>query len=129
MGSDDLPELSDEEVIAEIAGRLEYLGGDTETEERVVAVLLHLPEGVRTFALEKCRFASASDFGQQGASGSGRVLVSVEDGLDESAIRHAIAHAWLGHGAGGSGRSSGVDDVEARELVAQWEFTGPGADA
>lgn len=129
MASDELPELSDEEVKAEVADRLDYSGSDTVTEQRVLSVLVHLPEGVRTFALERCRFASVSDDGQQGSVASDRVLVLVQDGLDESAIRHAVAHAWLGHDLSGHGHSVAVEEDDVRELVAQWEFAGPGADA
>ena len=131
MASDAIPgpDVSDEAVRAEIAGRLDYSGSDTETEERIVEVLVHLPEGVRTFSLERCRFASDSHDARKGVAGSDRVLVLVQDGLDESAIRHAIAHAWLGHDAAGLDQAVAVGEDEVRELVAQWEFTGLGADS
>jgi hypothetical protein len=131
MASDAIPapDVSDEAVRADIAGRLDSSGSDTETEERIVEVLVHLPEGVRTFSLERCRFASDSHDDRKGAAGSDRVLVLVQDGLDEAAIRHAIAHAWLGHDAAGLDQAVAVGEDEVRELVAQWEFTGLGADS
>jgi hypothetical protein len=121
--------LSDEAVRADIVSRLEYPGGDSDTEESLVRVLVHLPEGVRTFALERCSFVSASSGGPQPAASSDRVSVVIEEGLDESAIKRAVAHAWLDQDTGGSDSAVAVEADAIRELVAQWEFTGPGADA
>jgi hypothetical protein len=123
------PDVSDEAARAEIAGRLAYSGSDIDTQERLVAVLVHLPEAVREFALERCSFASVSGDTPQGASESDRVLVVIEDGVDESGIRYAVGHAWLGRDTGGPSESVAVEEHAIRELVAQWEFTGPGADS
>jgi hypothetical protein len=106
------PDVSDEAARADIAG-----GAGSPSRGR--------PE----FALERCSFASVSGDTPQGASESDRVLVVIEDGVDESGIRYAVGHAWLGRDTGGPSESVAVEEHAIRELVAQWEFTGPGADS
>lgn len=126
VGDSDALEVSDQAVRAEIAGQLAY-SGDAGTGDRLVAVLAHLPEGVRAFALGHCAFTAAGQEAPRRASD--RVRVSVPAGSTESAIRRAVAHAWLGHRTAEAARTDPVEDEAVADLVAQWEFTGPGADA
>jgi hypothetical protein len=124
-------DLSDQARAAVLAA-LDYTGENRATEQMIVSALLRLPEDVRTFATERCRFVSVGDQPHaDDATPSDRWLVELADGLDETSLAHvvatAVARAWLSHDGDQGGET---DEEEAeRELVTSWEFTGPGADA
>jgi hypothetical protein len=118
---------------ASVLAALDYTGGDGATEQLIVSALLRLPEDVRTFATERCRFVSAGDRSDAGNAGpSDPWRVELDDGLDEASLAHAVAtavaRAWLSHD-GDQGDETDQDEAQVRELVAGWEFTGPGTDA
>jgi hypothetical protein len=127
MSTDDL-DVNDEAAAAELAQRLDYSGDSPTVEAAILAVVVQLPEAVRTFAIDRCRFlVKGSDPGN--AAGSDRVAVEVEGTIDRPALLYAIAMAWLGNTAADGGKPGTAQTHEADELVAQWSFTGPGGDA
>ena len=118
---------SPSEDTAEIIGRLDYEGDDS-TRATLVAALVRLPEGVRTFALDRCSFAAVPETtGSSSIERPDRHHVVLHVGLDEAAVKRAIAEAWLNQDS--SQDATADNQVEVDELVAQWEFTGPGGDA
>jgi hypothetical protein len=115
---------SDDELRSTIADQLDY-SGEAAARETVVSTLARLPEDVRAFAVGRCRFTT-SDVEPEPAPESDQWLVTLPDRPDAAAVARGIAHAWLDYGARGLGATS---EEEADDLVARWEFTGPGNDA
>src|SRR4051812_19210513 len=117
---------SHDEDTARIIGRLDYEGDDT-TQKTLLAALLRLPEGVRTFALDRCSFIALTDAaGKNSTKPPDRHHVVLQAGIGDHGVKRAIAEAWLSQDAEDTTED---DRVEVDELVADWEFTGPGADA
>jgi len=113
---------------ARVVAGLRYRGGDA-TKELLLSTLLRLPEDVQTFAVTRCRFVVAADpADDETGDAEERHRVVLWDGMDDSDVLEGIARVWLGHD-----RTSDAPDDESRaelsDLVAQWQFTGPGGDA
>jgi AcrR family transcriptional regulator len=125
---------------------LSYEGDDSGTRETIVAVLARLPEEVREWALDRCRFLSVG--GTLAAypvpgrlvvdpatrRSRGVWLIVIDDRAEdlEGVIAHELAHVWLRRA--GTGSIGGFDAWEAEEEAAEalahvWGFTGPGTDA
>jgi len=114
------------EDTTQIIGRLDYQGDDA-TQDTLAAALIRLPEGVRTFALDRCSFVAVADTTDNGfANRSDRYHVVLRVGTDEAGVKRAVAEAWLNQDTEHTTEDNRPD---VDELVAQWEFTGPGADA
>jgi len=122
-----------------------YFGEDREAEIALVEVLAGLPEDVREFALERCRFASVGRtvLGyyiqerelrvlQAEDEETARWLVIFSDDLESNDLRsliaHEIAHLWLGHQPFGDTRTWLEKERETCSLVKGWGFKGKGAD-
>jgi hypothetical protein len=116
--------VSDDELHSAIADQLDFTG-DAAVRERIVSTLTRLPEDVRAFAVERCRFAT-SDVEPEPAPTSDQWLVTLPGRPDATAVARGVAHAWLDYGSRGHGATS---EDEADDLVSRWEFTGPGDDA
>jgi hypothetical protein len=128
-------------------GELTYLGSSELTEPALVCALVRLPEEVRTFGLERCRFLSVGQ-GALGCTVPGRVgvddftkrtrnvwIILLEDDPPEnepleSTIAHEVAHAWSGHDFAEPHDARQVDpfEVDAATLARSWGFEGPAAD-
>jgi hypothetical protein len=121
-----------------------YYGDDDEIHRSICLAVMRLPQAVRDFACERCVFLSV------GRSCMGMCVpqmlceIRPEDVqrrwiflLDErtseddvlSVVAHEIAHAWLGHDRCAPGGCPKDCETETANLVAQWGFTGTGADA
>ena len=125
----------------EVSYRLAYFGEDTRLHRWIVQTVARLPEEVRDFACERCRFLSV------GRSALGMVipadiathaleectcnmwLILLEEELPEddahSIIAHEIAHARLGHNRFTADASV---EILTAEKTKEWGFTGLGAD-
>ncbi|MGD2217931.1 MAG: hypothetical protein PVJ64_14330 [Gemmatimonadales bacterium] len=126
-----------EEISYHLEGSGIYVSDDIKS--RITETLMRLPERPREYALDNCFFLGVGYGMCVGTSivcMTGRevppkkFLVVVRDEIPDddvhSVIAHEIAHAWLGHDMGPNVPQSG--EVEAAKLVAEWGFTGIGAD-
>jgi hypothetical protein len=113
---------------AQVVAQLDYTG-DEATKDTLIASLMRLPEGVRVFALDRCHFvAAAHASGDRSlASSSGRHRILLQQGVDDAGVMRAIGEVWLNQHSATGQAPDAENDVD--ELVAQWQFTGPGGDA
>jgi len=119
-----------------------YYGESNEIKADLARVLMCLPERVRDFVIERCAVLSIGYYafgitwpariakGRRVGLNRSWIIVVSEDlssGEQQGIIAHEIAHAYLGHA-----RMSPdlPEDCEAQacKLVAQWGFSGRGAD-
>ena len=123
---------------------LAYFGADGQLERVLVDTIARLPEDVRQFALDHCRFLSVGrvshgmvfrgsigvDYVTKRSDAVWLVLLFEDVGEDDihCMVAHEIAHAWLGHSALDPNVPKDAEIVTAN-LVAEWGFTGLGADA
>jgi hypothetical protein len=79
--------------------------------------------------LDRCHFVATADASGHGspASSSGRHRILLQPGLDDTGVMRAIAEVWLNQD-GAAGRALDAEH-DVNELVADWQFTGPGGDA
>jgi hypothetical protein len=109
----------DPELLEDVHYRVGYFGESRATEEAVVRAVARLPEDVREFACDQCRFISvghALGYYLPGRVGldpatdttEGIWLILLADGQDpedaESIVAHELAHLWLGHPLGTNSR-------------------------
>ncbi len=125
----------------EIAYDLSYLGEDEDLWRQIVEAIERLPEEVRDFALDRCRFLSVARtthgmvlpgrIGTHEVTNEPTWLVLLSEAIPaedvHGAIAHEIAHAWLGHDR----LAFPPDDceIQAANLTMEWGFSGVGADA
>lgn len=125
----------------EIAYELAYFGDDVGLERAIVQTLARLPDDVREFALESCRFLSVgrADLGMvlPGRVGASEVvseprwLVLLEENvLSEDVhgiVAHEIAHAFLGHDRLSIDTPADCEK-QAASRAREWGFDGAGTD-
>lgn len=97
-----------------------------DAEDTLRRAISRLPDEVREFAYDRCRFASvgASMIGQTLPPGTRWLILVRDEETDESVIAHEIAHAWRGH----EGPNTDSQEQEVRALVRSWGFSGLGTD-
>ena len=103
----------------------------------IVMALYRLPDEVREFVYENCRFSSVSDTAVHRTTEDVKrypwLILLHEQELDEDyqgIIARTIAHAYLDHkqpGIGWEVSEAAKYDKEAAALVKKWGFVGPGA--
>jgi len=103
----------------------------------IVKTLYRLPDEVREFVYENCRFSSVADTAVHRTTKDVKrypwLILLHEQELDEdyqSVIARTIAHAYLDHrqyGVGWEVSEAAKYDKEATALVKKWGFVGPGA--
>lgn len=136
----------DADLRREIHYDLEYHGDDLDMRAAIISALGRMPEDVRRFALDRCRYLSVGGTlagyavpGRIGVDPFTRrtrnvwlvVLTDVHEDL-EGLVAHEIAHLWLQQSETGNiaGREAWTAAEEAAEaLCREWGFEGPGADA
>ena len=114
-----------------------YLSENTEVRQLIIKVLLKLPEEVRDFLTESCKFFvpdfeygrvwEGQDFQADFIIYLGQDLAEMENEEDAlSVIAHEIAHAYLNHS---TLSTDGVEcEKEACEKASSWGFSGIGTD-
>jgi hypothetical protein len=125
-----------------VEDQLDYYGENFEMRMDIVRTILKLPEPVRNFALDRCRFVSVGK-GVAGITLPGRIgshevekrtrnmwIIVLDDSESreqmECSIAHEIGHAWRADDRLGNPT---VDcEVQTGLLVHEWGFRGRGAD-
>jgi len=122
---------------------IRYYGDDGEIHRSVCLAVMRLPQAVQDFACERCAFLSVgrSCFGMcvpqmlceiRPETVEGRWIVLLDERTPEGdvlgIVAHEIAHAWLGHDRCAPDGCPKDCEVQTANLVAQWGFTGIGAD-
>lgn len=126
--------MSDPEALAY---RIALYGCDAIRSE-IVGAVSRVPEGVQTFATERCAFLGHPE-GLDGAVWPGRIAtdfdgsdedtwivlldIPLPDEVGEAVVAHELAHAYLRHDKLGQGDAIEIE-TEAAELAAEWGFTG-----
>ena len=128
------------ELLRGVAYDLAYFGQDPRIEQALVRVIAQLPEIVRDYTLERCRFVSVGEelngvvlpgrIGRTSLNEPTWIVVlseRIEDEDLDGIVAHEIAHAWFGHDR--LGMPPEDCETKAANLALAWGFTGTGTDA
>jgi hypothetical protein len=124
---------AEQHLFEEVRGALDLFPGvlDEDLERDIVETVMRLPQNMREYVSDECRFVSVAYARtmQGGQRARWVILLTGDMPADDvhSLIAHEIALVWLQHRHRGMPCTLGLE-LAASRLVRRWGFEGQGAD-